>query len=198
MRQDDSAEITRLLRAWGSGDESALEQLTPLVYGELRRIARQHTRKERGGNSLQATAIVHEAWLRLANTTNANWQDRAHFFAVSSKVIRRILVDLARARLAAKRGGQADRTEHSAPIDLDAIPIAEPAASVVALDDALTDLARLDLRKAQVIELRFFGGLSVEETASALGISPQTVMRDWKLARVWLARELGPATELGQ
>jgi RNA polymerase sigma factor (TIGR02999 family) len=190
MRLDSSAEITRLLQAWGSGDESALERLTPLVYDELRRIAHQHTRKERGPNLLQTTAIVHEAWLRLVNTTNANWADRAHFFAVSSKIMRRILVDLARARLAAKRGRQADWEEHSAPIDLDAIPATEPAASLIALDDALTDLARFDLRKAQVIELRFFGGLSVEETASTLGISPQSVMRDCKLARAWLAREL--------
>jgi RNA polymerase sigma factor (TIGR02999 family) len=190
MQPADSAEITRLLHAWGRGDESALEQLTPLIYDELRRIAHQYTRKERAGNSLQTTAVVHEAWLRLANTTDANWQNRAHFFAVSSKIMRRILVDLARARLAAKRGGHEDRAEHSAPIDLDAIPTIEPAASLNALDDALTDLARFDLRKAQVIELRFFGGLSVEETAEALGVSPQTVMRDWKLARVWLAREL--------
>src|SRR5215475_12824862 len=111
MQPADSAEITTLLHAWGSGDESALQQLTPLVYDELRRIAHRYMRKERAGNSFQTTAVVHEAWLRLANTTNANWEDRAHFFAVSSKVIRRILVDLARARLAAKRGGQADRTE---------------------------------------------------------------------------------------
>jgi len=190
MQPADSAEITTLLHAWGSGDESALQQLTPLVYDELRRIARQYTRKERAGNSLQTTAVAHEAWLRLANTTDANWQNRAHFFAVSSKIMRRILVDLARARLAAKRGGHEDRAEHSTPINLDAIPTIEPAASLNALDDALTDLARFDLRKAQVIELRFFGGLSVEETAEALGVSPQTVMRDWKLARVWLAREL--------
>ena len=187
---DNSAEITSLLRAWGSGDESALEQLTPLVYDELRRIARQYTRRERIGNSVQTTAIVHEAWLRL-NTTKANWQDRAHFFAVSSKMMRRILVDRARARVAAKRGGQADQVAHSDAIDLDAIPTTEPAASLIALDDALRDLARFDVRKAQVIELRFFGGLSVEETSVALGIAPQTVMRDWKLARAWLARELG-------
>src|SRR5215471_13035129 len=163
---------------------------TPVVYQELRRIGRNYRRRERPGHSLQTTAIVHEAWLRLANTANPNWEDRAHFFAVSSNIIRRILVDTARARITAKRGGAGQRAEHSSPIDLDAIPVAEPSASLVALDDALKDLARLDLRKARVIELRFFGGLSVEDTAITLEVSPQTVIRDWKLAKTWLAREV--------
>jgi RNA polymerase sigma factor (TIGR02999 family) len=190
MQPAGNAAITRLLHAWRSGDAAALEQLTPLVYQELRRIARNYRRRERPGNSLQTTAIVHEAWLRLVNTTNPNWEDRAHFFAVSSNIIRRILVDKARARIAAKREGAARREEHSSPIDLDTLPVVEPSASLVALDDALNDLARLDLRKARVVELRFFGGLSVEETAVVLEVSAQTVMRDWKLAKAWLAREL--------
>ena len=190
MQPSDDSEITRLLRAWRSGDETALERLTPVVYQELRRIARNYRRRERPGDSLQTTAIVHETWLRLANTTNPNWEDRGHFFAAASNITRRILVDKARARLTAKRGGVAQRAEHSSPIDPDAILVAEPSASLIALDDALNDLARLDLRKSRVVELRFFGGLSVEETAIVLAVSPQTVMRDWKLARVWLAREL--------
>src|ERR1051325_7902645 len=178
MPPSDDSEITRLLHAWRSGDETALDRLTPVVYQELRRIARNYRRRERPGHSLQTTAIVHEAWLRLANTTHPNWEDRAHFFAASSNIVRRILVDKARARITAKRGGVDQRAEHSSPVDLDGVPIAEPSASVIALDDALNDLARLDLRKARVIELRFFGGLSVEETAIVLEVSPQTVMRD--------------------
>jgi RNA polymerase sigma factor (TIGR02999 family) len=190
MQPSDDSEITRLLHAWRSGDESALDRLTPLVYEELRRIARNYRRKERPGNSLQTTAIVHETWLRLANTTNPNCEDRVHFFAAASNIIRRILVDKARARMTAKRGGAGQRAERSTLVDLDGIPVAEPSASLIALDDALNDLARLDHRKARVVELRFFGGLSVEETAIVLEVSPQTVMRDWKLARTWLAREL--------
>jgi RNA polymerase sigma factor (TIGR02999 family) len=190
MQQSDDSEITRLLHAWRSGDETALDQLTPVVYEELRRIARNYRRRERPGHSLQTTAIVHETWLRLADTIHPNWEDRAHFFAAASNIIRRILVDKARARITAKRGGAGQRAEHPSPVDLDGIPVAEPSPSLIALDDALNDLARLDLRKARVVELRFFGGLSVEETAIVLEVSPQTVMRDWKLARVWLAREL--------
>jgi RNA polymerase sigma factor (TIGR02999 family) len=186
----DDSEITRLLHAWRTGDATALDRLTPVVYQELRRIARNYRRKERPGNSLQTTAIVHETWLRFASTTNPNWEDRAHFFAAASNIIRRILVDKARARVTAKRGGAGQRAEHSSPVDLEGILIAEPSASLIALDDALYDLARLDLRKARVIELRFFGGLSVDETAMVLEVSPQTVLRDWKLARTWLAREL--------
>jgi RNA polymerase sigma factor (TIGR02999 family) len=192
MQLSDDSEITRLLHAWGSGDATALDRLTPVVYQELRRIARNYRRRERPGDSLQTTAIVHETWLRLANTTNPNWEDRAHFFAAVSNIIRRILVDKARARITAKRGGTGQRAEHSSPVDLDGILVAEPSASLIALDDALNDLARIDLRKARVVELRFFGGLSVEETAVVLEVSPQTVMRDWKLARVWLSRELQP------
>ena len=181
-----SAEITQLLRAWRGGDEAALQRLTPLVYGELRKIAHGYMRGEREGASLQATALVHEAYLRLVDAGSVDWQDRAHFYAVSAQMMRRILVDTARARVRDKRGG------HAARLDLDEIPDLSGGRSheLVALDDALNALAKLDQRKAKVIELRFFGGLSVEETAAALGISAQSVMRDWRLARSWLTREL--------
>jgi RNA polymerase sigma factor (TIGR02999 family) len=186
-----SAEITRLLKAWGRGDPAALDRLTPLVYEHLRRMARAYMRNERPGHTLQATALVNEAFLRLADTRDVDWADRTHFFAVCARVMRRILVDGARSRAAIKRGGQADRAEHTTAIDLDHLPTrgAEISAQVCALDDALNALARIDPRRAQVIELRFFGGLTVEETGQVLQISPQTVMRDWRLARAWLARE---------
>jgi len=191
-RPAESAEITRLLKAWGKGDEAALERLTPLVYERLHRMARGYMRGERAGHTLQATALVNEAFLRLTDSRDLDWTDRAHFFAVSARVMRRILVDAARTRAALKRGGNAARAEHSTPIDLDNLPAAgiEMSAQICALDDALNELARLDPRRARVIELRFFGGLSVEETAGVLQVSPQTVMRDWRLARAWLAREL--------
>ena len=188
----ESVDITSLLKAWGQGDEWALEQLTPLVYAQLRIQARRYMRNERAGLTLQSTALVHETYLRLVNTHDVNWQDRAHFFALSAQIMRRILVDAARARAAAKRGGGAVRTEHSSAVDLDQIPTDDSSAAHVlcALDDALQSLTQMDPRRAKVIELRFFGGLSVEETAEALRVSPQTVMRDWRLARAWLAREL--------
>jgi RNA polymerase sigma factor (TIGR02999 family) len=181
-----TAEITRLLHAWRGGDEAALECLAPLVYGELRKIAHGYMRGERGGATLQATALVNEAYLRLVDAVRVDWQDRAHFFAVAAQMMRRILVDAARARLRTKRGG------HLAKLNLDEIPDLSSGRSgdVVAVDDALNGLAKLDPRKAKVIELRFFGGLSVEETAAVLKISPQSVMRDWRLARSWLMREL--------
>lgn len=186
MGEDGSVEITRLLHAWRDGDEAALERLTPLVYGELRKIAHGYMRGEREGGTFQATALVNEAYLRLVDAGSVDWHDRAHFFAVSAQMMRRILVDAARARGRAKRGGQA------AKISLDEIP--EPTSSrgdeLVEVDDALNALAKLDPRKAKVIELRFFGGLSVEETAAVLKISPQSVMRDWRLSRSWLMREL--------
>ena len=190
--QDPSA-ITRLLRAWGGGDEAALEQLTPLVYDQLRRLASRHMGREHPGHALQTTALVHEAYLRLAKIGELEWQDRGHFFAVSARIMRRILVDAARAQATAKRGGQFDRADHASDIDFDRFPApgTDRPAEVCALDDALSSLARLDPRRAQVVELRFFGGLSVDETAEALGVSPQTVMRDWRLARAWLTRELG-------
>jgi RNA polymerase sigma factor (TIGR02999 family) len=192
-----SAEITRLLKAWGRGDAAALERLTPLVYEQLHRMARGYMRSERPGHTLQATALVNEAFVRLVDARDLNWTDRAHFFAVCARVMRRILVDAARSRAAIKRGGQADRVEHSTEISLDDLPApgAAMSAQVCALDEALNALTRIDPRRAQVIELRFFGGLTVEETAQVLQVSPQTVMRDWKLARAWLARELSGSPE---
>jgi RNA polymerase sigma-70 factor, ECF subfamily len=188
-----SGDITVLLRAWGRGDQTALERLTPLVHDELRRVARRYMRQERGGHTLQATALVNEAYLRLIDVTRVDWQDRAHFFAVSAKIMRRILIDAARTRAAEKRGGHLERMDHSEPVDLDQFeaPGSDRAVELCALDDALQVLGRMDPRRAQVVELRFFGGLTVEETAEVLAISPQSVMRDWKLARAWLTRELG-------
>lgn len=192
----ESAEITSLLKAWRHGDPAALDRLTPLVYEQLHRMARGYMRNERLGHTLQATALVNEAFLRLVDARDLDWKDRAHFFAVCARVMRRILVDAARSRAAVKRGGQADRVEHSTAINLDQLPspASEMSAQVCALDDALTALTRIDPRRAQVIELRFFGGLTVEETGHVLQISPQTVMRDWKLARAWLARELSQSS----
>jgi RNA polymerase sigma-70 factor, ECF subfamily len=191
----ESAEITRLLKAWGGGDAAALDRLTPLVYERLHRMARGYMRSERPGHTLQATALVNEAFLRLVDAPDLDWADRAHFFAVCARVMRRILVDAARSRATLKRGRQAERAEHSAAVNLDELPApdTETSAQVCALDEALDGLARLDPRRAQVIELRFFGGLTVEETGRVLQISPQTVMRDWRLARAWLARELAPS-----
>jgi RNA polymerase sigma factor (TIGR02999 family) len=190
MPPEDSQRITQLLKAWSGGDESAFERLTPLVYARLRRLAWHYVRRERVGQTLQGTALVHELYLRLLDASDIEWQDRAHFYAVAANVMRRILVDAARTRSAAKRGGQAERVDPST-VDLEAIAAADDRATdICALDDALTALAALDPRRAKVIELRFFGGLTVEETAEALDVSPQTVMRDWKTAKTWLAREL--------
>ncbi len=186
MDSQPSAEITRLLQAWGKGDQAALDRLTPLVYDELRRMARRYMRREREGHTLQTTALVNEAYLRLVDVTHADWHDRAHFFAVSAQMMRRILVDAARARASERRGGQMVRAELETIPDLSSGRDRE----IVAIDDALGALAELDPRKAKVIELRFFGGLSVEETAEVLKISPQSVLRDWKLAKAWLMREL--------
>lgn len=187
-----SAEITRLLKAWRQGEAGALDRLTPLVYEQLRRMARNYVRKERPGHTLQATALVNEAFLRLVDAREVNWNDRVHFFAVCARTMRRILVDAARSRAAFKRGGGAGRADHTTAIDFDRLPTgtSDTSAQVCALDEALNVLARIDPRRAQVIELRFFGGLTVEETGEVLQISPQSVMRDWKLARAWLAREL--------
>ena len=188
----DSADITGLLRGWAHGDPTALDRLTPIVYDQLRRLAGGYMHKERAGHSLQTTALVHETYLRLANAGDMPWKDRTHFFAVAARIMRRILVDHARRRTSVKRGGRVERDQHSTLLNLDELPTTdtERAQEVCAVDEALTALARIDPRRAQVVELRFFGGFSVEETADALGVSPQTVMRDWKLARAWLAREL--------
>jgi RNA polymerase sigma factor (TIGR02999 family) len=186
LDESSQGEITQLLRAWGSGNEGALDKLTPVVYDELRRMARRYMRRENPDNSLQATALVHEAYLKLVDAKVAQWQDRAHFFAISARLMRRILVDSARTKDAAKRGGEAVRVELNESID--GLPMESN--QMLRLDEAMQALAKFDPRKAQVVELRFFGGLSVEETAEVLKISPQSVMRDWKLARVWLAREM--------
>jgi len=180
------AQITRLLIDWRGGDQAALEQLIPLVHEELRRLARRHMAHERVGHTLQATALVNEAFVRLIDVRQVKWQDRAHFFAMSSRLMRRILVDFARSKGYQKRGGGAQKVSFD-----EALLVArEPGQDLVALDDALTALAAFDGRKAQVVEMRFFGGLSVEETAEALNVSVDTVMRDWKLAKAWLLREL--------
>jgi RNA polymerase sigma factor (TIGR02999 family) len=187
-----SAEITALLKAWRSGDDLALDRLTPLVYEHLRALGRQYARRELPGARLDATSLVHQAYIRLVDARTVDWQDRAHFFAVSARIMRRILVDAARARASEKRGGGLQRVDHSTAIDFDRLPAigTDRAVELCTLDDALNVLAQKDPRRAQVIELRFFAGLSVEETAQALGVSPQTVMRDWKLARAWLGVEL--------
>jgi len=179
-------EITRLLQAWSEGEQGALDQLVPLVYDELHQLAHHYMARERPGHTLQTTALLNEAYLRLVDSTKPSWQSRAHFFAVSAQVMRRILVDWARSRQAVKRGGEAR------PLELEeALVVADaPGADLVVLDDALKALAALDPRKSAVVELRFFGGLSVEETAEVLKVSPETVMRDWKFAKSWLRREL--------
>src|SRR5262249_1447116 len=181
-----SNEVTQLLLAWREGDQSALERLIPLVYDELHRLAKQHMKREGAGHTLQTTALVNEAFLRLVDMKRVRWQNRAHFFAVSAKVMRHILVDFARSRRYQKRGGGARQITFG-----EAFNVYEPhAADLVALDDALNALAEVDERKSKVVELRFFGGLSVEETAHVLKVSADTVMRDWKLAKVWLLREM--------
>jgi len=179
-------EVTHLLKAWTAGDQQALERLTPLVYRQLHRVAQRCMAGERPGHTLQTTALVNEVYLRLVDCEQINWQDRAHFFAVSAQLMRRILIDFARARGYQKRGGGAPH------MSLDEAPSVchEPDANLVALDDALKALAAVDGRKSKVVELRFFGGLSVEETAEVLRVSADTVVRDWRLAKVWLLREL--------
>jgi RNA polymerase sigma-70 factor, ECF subfamily len=187
-----SDEITGLLKAWSQGDASAAERLTPLLYDDLRRLAHRYVRRERAGHTFQTTALVNEAYLRLVDVKNVAWQDRAHFLAIAARVMRRILVDAARTRASLKRGGHMERVNHSTAIDFDQFPAVQSdrAAELCALDEALNTLLQMDARRAQVIELRFFGGLSVEETAEVLKVSAQTVMRDWRIARAWLAREL--------
>ena len=187
MPEPQPSETTQLLRAWAQGDAGALERLTPRVYLELRRIAGRCMNGRHQGHTIQTTALVHEAYLRLVDLQHVDWQDRAHFFACSAQIMRRILLDAARKRVAGKRGGGAAR------VDLDEIPdvTSRRASEMIALDDALTTLAEVQPRKARIVELRFFAGLSVEETAAVLKISPDTVMRDWKLAKLWLRTEMG-------
>jgi RNA polymerase sigma factor (TIGR02999 family) len=187
----DSAEITALLRAWGQGDAAALERLAPIVYAELHRRARRYLRREPKGNSLQTTDLLNEAYVRLVELEKTDWRDRNHFFAMSARLMRRILVDMARNRATARRGG-GKRSDHSSPVDFDAIPDlgSEKARETVALDDALNALEKIDPRKVQVIEMRFFAGLTAEEIATVLDVSPNTVLRDWRLAKSWLLREM--------
>jgi RNA polymerase sigma factor (TIGR02999 family) len=180
------AGVTELLQAWGNGDDDALEQLTPLVESELRRLARAYMRRERRDHTLQATALVNEAFLRLTDARRVRWQDRAHFLVISARLMRRVLVDHARSRGSGKRGGGAERVT----LDEGVAASPEPAVDVLALDRALEALAAVDVRKSRVIELRFFGGMSVEETADALHVSPDTIKRDWRLAKLWLLHEL--------
>jgi RNA polymerase sigma factor (TIGR02999 family) len=189
MERAEPGNVTGLLKAWANGDPEAQERLIPLVYHELRKFARYYRRKAGAPNTLQTTALVHEAYLRLVGIQDLDWRDRVHFFAVAAQLMRRILVDRARARLRVKRGGPEARVEHLDPDDLPA-PDSDRAVELIALDAALSALARHDPRAARVVELRAFGGLSVEETAQAMSVSPQTVMRDWKLAKAWLLREL--------
>ncbi len=186
MRTPQPHEITQLLRAWSAGDSQALEKLTPLVYGELHRTAERYMARERPGHTLQTTALVHEVYVRLVDVGKVDWQDRAHFLAVCARLMRRILTDFARARRTRKRGG--DTPELS--LDEKLYVTSEPAADLVALDDALNRLAGVDERKSEVVELRFFGGLTEEETAGVLKVSEETVKRDWRLAKLWLLREM--------
>jgi len=186
MKPSPSQEVTQLLRAWSQGDNAALDELYQIVYGELRRLAHRYMSRENAGHTLQTTALVNEAYLRLADVKDMNWQDRAHFFAVSANVMRRILIDEARARRAERRGGDKltialdEALDVERGVDLD----------LIALDLALEGLGKINQRQSQVVELRYFGGLSVEETAEVLKVSADTVMRDWRFAKAWLKREM--------
>ncbi len=186
MTASSSHTVTQLLRAWRQGDAAALDQLVPVVYQKLRRLARHYMAGQRPGHTLQPTALVNEAYMRLVDCEQVNWKDRAHFFAISARMMRRVLVEFARARQYQKRGAGARKTS----LDEGVIASPQRGQDLVALDDALQALAAEYPRQAQVVELRFFGGLNVEETAEVLHVSAITVMRDWQLAKVWLAREL--------
>jgi len=179
-------EVTKLLVAWSDGDRAALNELTPLVYEELHRLAHNHMGRERQGHTLQTSALVNEAFVRLIDQRNVHWQNRTQFFSIASRLMRRILIDHARSHHYAKRGGGTRRVS----LDEAAVVAQEQAAELVALDDALKSLAAIDPRKCQVVELRFFGGMSVEESAAVLGVSAVTVMRDWSTAKAWLQREM--------
>jgi RNA polymerase sigma-70 factor (ECF subfamily) len=191
MNQPAAPQITQLLLAWGGGDKAALDELTPIVYDELRRLAKSYMRGQRPGHTLQTTALVNEAYLRLIDSSRINWQDRTHFFAMAARLMRRILVDFARARSSLKRGGDMQKVSFEEAL---AVPL-EPETNLVALDDALKKLAELNPRQSQVVELRYFGGLSEEEIAATLEISVRTVRRDWSVARAWLYRELNDSRQ---
>jgi RNA polymerase sigma-70 factor, ECF subfamily len=192
----DVGDISKLLRAWSEGDQNALEKLTPIVYDELHRLAGRYMRRERPGQTLQTTALVNEAYMRLVDYSRMQWQDRAHFFAVSSQLMRRILVERARRRNL-KRGGGAPHVSLDEAALEGGNRTVDPGGNLVALDDALNALALLDPRKVQVVEMRFFGGLTLEETAEVLKVSPVTVRRDLRTAKAWLYRELTGGTEHG-
>jgi RNA polymerase sigma factor (TIGR02999 family) len=186
VTRSSAGDVSRLLKDWGEGDESALDKLTPLVYEELRRMAHFQMAKERAGHTLQTTALVNEVYLRLLGTADVSWADRAHFFALSAQLMRRVLVDHARGRARAKRGGAINKL----PLDESLAIAVGRDSNIVELNDALNSLAAVDARKAKMVELRFFGGFSVEETAKILNVSVSTVMSDWKFAKVWLLREM--------
>jgi len=193
LRDSTATPVTELLVRWRSGDADALQALMPLVYDEMRRLAHRYLRRERPGHTLQSTALVHEAFVRLTGNAPPQWEDRAHFFGIAAHLMRQILVEYARSRNAGKRGGPAIRLN----IDSIAEPSARPDLDIVALDDALKDLARIDAQQSRVVELRFFSGLSIEDTAQVMGISESTVKRDWNTARVWLFRELDRTQQAG-
>lgn len=184
--ETSSQSVSQLLRRWSDGESEAFDQLLPLVYGELRRMARRYMRQQPAGHTLQTTALIHEAYLRLIGREEKHWENRAHFFGVAAQAMRHILVDYARARHTAKRGGEA----RAVSLDEAAIVSDERAAELIALDDALAELSRLSPRQCRVVELRYFGGLSVAETSEVLAVSSDTVTRDWNQAKAWLHREL--------
>jgi len=193
MGSNAAGPVTQLLLRWNSGEESCLDELIPLLDHELRLIAHRQMRKEREGHTLQTTALINEAYLKLVDQSRANWHNKAHFLGVASGVMRRILVDHARGLCRAKRGGAAQHL----PIDEALVFSPAKSAAVVALDDALQELAHVDPRRVQIVEMRYFGGLTVEETAEALGVHPNTVIRDWALTKAWLKRELSRASAHG-
>jgi RNA polymerase sigma-70 factor (ECF subfamily) len=190
MAAPSPQDLTQLLMAWSNGEQDALEQLIPLVYSELHRLAHRHMSREGRGHPLQSTALVHEAYQRLVNLRDVSWQNRAHFFAVSAQLMRRILVDYARSRRYTKRGGE----WRHVPLNEAVAVFPDRRTDIVALDDALGTLSEIDPRKARVVEMRFFGGLSIKETAEVLDVSQETVLRDWRLAKVWLLRQLSGGT----
>ena len=193
MAVSSSRDVTGLLQAWGRGDEAALHKLMPLVYDNLRAAARHRMARERPGHTLQTTALIHETYLRLVDARQIQWQNRAHFFAICAKLMRRILIEFARSRGQQKRGGAAAHVNFDEAL----LVTSQPDFNLVALDNALHRLEEVDARKSKVVELRFFGGLSVKETAEVMKVSVDTVMRDWKLAKVWLLRELSGGTRRG-
>src|SRR5262252_7488730 len=193
MKKPPPNEITERLIAWGAGDRAAFDQLLPIVYQELRRMAGNYLRQENPGHTLQPTALVHEAWLRLIDQTRVDWRNRAQFFGVAAQMMRRILVDHAKAKHREKRGGDAVKLSLDDAINLSQ----ERAADLLALDEALGELTRVDERKSRVVELRYFGGFGVEETAQILGVSPETVMRDWKMAKAWLYQSIRRGDQAG-